>query len=105
MSWFVNEMLTLEKIISDYFKTNMSLEITPQEELNFQQSDVCWLCEASFAKCTAPSICDASFTECENSREKTQQSCLRIPKALRVKFEIAIVLLDTTEEQPILNVT
>ena len=44
VTWFVNEMLTLENIASNYFETNIPLEITPEEE-SFQQSKVCWLCE------------------------------------------------------------
>ena len=43
--WFVNRMLTLEKIASKYFKTNLELEITPQEEESFQLAEECWLCE------------------------------------------------------------
>ena len=38
-------MLTLENIASNYFETNIPLEITPEEEESFQQSKVCWLCE------------------------------------------------------------
>ena len=45
VTWFVNEMLTLEKIANIYFETNISLEITPEEEESFQLSKVCWLCE------------------------------------------------------------
>ena len=45
VKWFVNEMLTLEKIANFYFETNIPLEITPEEEESFQQSKVCWLCE------------------------------------------------------------
>ena len=45
VTWFVNEMLTLENIASNYFETNIPLEITPEEEESFQQSNVCWLCE------------------------------------------------------------
>ena len=45
VTWFVNEMLTLENIASNYFETNLSLEITPEEHQSFQQSKVCWLCE------------------------------------------------------------
>ena len=45
VTWFVNEMLTLENIASNYFKTNLPLEITPEEHQSFQQSKVCWLCE------------------------------------------------------------
>ena len=45
VTWFVNEMLTLEKIANIYFETNILLEITPEEEESFKQSKVCWLCE------------------------------------------------------------
>ena len=45
VAWFVNEMLTLENIASNYFETNLELEITPQEEKSFQQSTICWLRE------------------------------------------------------------
>ena len=38
-------MLTLEKIASKYFKTNLELQITPQEEESFQFAEQCWLCE------------------------------------------------------------
>ena len=42
-------MLTLENIASEYFETNIPLEITPQEggasQESFQQAKVCWLCE------------------------------------------------------------
>ena len=43
--WFVNKMITLEKIASKYFKTNLELQITPQEEESFQLAEECWLCE------------------------------------------------------------
>ena len=45
VTWFVNEMLTLENIASNYFETNLEIEITPEEHQSFQQSKVCWLCE------------------------------------------------------------
>ena len=45
VEWFVNEMLTLENIASNFFEPNLELEITPQEEESFQQSAICWLCE------------------------------------------------------------
>ena len=49
VEWFVNEMLTLENIASNYFETNLELKITPQEGVasqeSFQQSTICWFCE------------------------------------------------------------
>ena len=41
-------MLTLENIASNYFETNLELEITKEKE-SFQQSKVCWPCGGSFA--------------------------------------------------------
>ena len=46
--WFVNEMFNLEKIASNYFKTNLELGITPQEEESFKLAEECWLCEEPF---------------------------------------------------------
>ena len=49
VTWFVNKLLTLEQIASNYFETNLPLEMTPEEGVasqeSFQQSKVCWLCE------------------------------------------------------------
>ena len=47
-------MLTLEKIASGFFKTNTPLQTTLQREVKIQQSEVCWLCKASFAECEEP---------------------------------------------------
>ena len=49
-TWFVNRMLTLEKIANNYFKTNLELQITPQEEESFQLAEECWLCEQPFTE-------------------------------------------------------
>ena len=38
-------MLTLEKIASEFFESNIPLEMTPEDEESFQQSTICWLCE------------------------------------------------------------
>ena len=43
--WFVKEMLILEQEANKYFKTNLELQITPQEEESFQLAEECWLCE------------------------------------------------------------
>ena len=45
--WFVKEMLKFELEANKYFKTNLELQITPEEEESFQQSNICWLCENS----------------------------------------------------------
>ena len=47
VTWFVNEMLTLEKIASEYFETNIPLEIEEgvASQESFKQSTICWLCE------------------------------------------------------------
>ena len=45
-TWFLNRMLTLEKIASKYFKTNLELEKSQEEEeVQFQLAEECWLCE------------------------------------------------------------
>ena len=47
VAWFVNEMLTLEKIASENFETNIPLEIEEgvASQESFQHSTICWLCE------------------------------------------------------------
>ena len=43
-------MLIIDKDASNYFKTNLELQITPQEEEQFQQSTICWLCKQPFTE-------------------------------------------------------
>ena len=43
--WFVKEMVILEQEANKYFKTNLELQITSQEEESFQLAEECWLCE------------------------------------------------------------
>ena len=43
--WFVKEMLILEQEANKYFRTNLELQTTPQEEESFQLAEECWLCE------------------------------------------------------------
>ena len=51
IKWFVNKMLTLEKIASKYFKTNLELEMSQEEEeVQFEQAEECWLCEQPFTE-------------------------------------------------------
>ena len=38
VTWFVNEMLTLENIASNYFETNLELERTTEEGVASQES-------------------------------------------------------------------
>ena len=47
-------MLTLEHEAKTYFKINIPLEMTPEQEIQIQQSTICWLCEASFAESEEP---------------------------------------------------
>ena len=65
---FVNEMLTLEELASEYFETNIPLEITPEEEESFQQSKVCWMCENPLGDGEA-----TPEATCEATREATQK--------------------------------
>ena len=43
VKWFVDKKMTVEKIANNYFKTNLELQITPQEQVLFQEAKVCWL--------------------------------------------------------------
>ena len=43
--WFIKEMLKLEQEANKYFKTNLELQITAQEEESFKLAEECWLCE------------------------------------------------------------
>ena len=45
---FVNEMLTLQHEANMHFKTNIPLQMTSEEEQQFEQSIICWLCEEPF---------------------------------------------------------
>ena len=77
VEWFVNGMLTLENIASNYFETNLELEITPQEEESFQQLPYAGFVNKHYAKIHSV-----------------------IPKVLlMIKFEIRIILQASTEEQ------
>ena len=48
--WFVKEMLKLELEANKYFKTNLELQITSQEEESFKLAEECWLCEEPFTE-------------------------------------------------------
>ena len=48
--WFVKEMLILEQEANKYFKTNLELQITPEEEESFKLAEECWLCEEPFTE-------------------------------------------------------
>ena len=45
VTWVVNEMLTLEKVASNYFETDIPLDEGVASQESFQQSTICWLCE------------------------------------------------------------
>ena len=48
VEWFVNEMIKLEHMVSNYFKTNKPLGMSPEEE-DFEQTTFYWLCEGDFS--------------------------------------------------------
>ena len=53
VAWFVNEILILGKIASEFhFETKIPLEMTPEEEESFQQSTIYWLRENPFGEDT-----------------------------------------------------
>ena len=43
--WFVKELLILEQEANKYFKTNLELEMSQEEQVQFEQAEECWLCE------------------------------------------------------------
>ena len=51
VKWFVYEMLTLEHEANKYFKIKIPLKMAPEEEVQFQQSTICWLCEGFLLDC------------------------------------------------------
>ena len=48
VEWFVDEMLTLQREANKYFETNKPLEMSPEEQEQFEQSTICWICENPF---------------------------------------------------------
>ena len=56
VEWFVNENLKLEHRVSDYLKTNKPLELSPEEEEQFEQTTSCWLCEEPFSSSDTVSL-------------------------------------------------
>ena len=54
-------MFIIEKFASNYFRTDLQLHRTPQEEVKFQQSTVCWPCEEPFGSLIYES-CESSHT-------------------------------------------
>ena len=43
--WFVKEMLKIEQEANNYFKSNIEVQITPQEEESVLLAEECWFCE------------------------------------------------------------
>ena len=49
VDWFVDEIIKLENKMNFYFKnTNVELNMLPEDEYNFENSDKCWFCELPF---------------------------------------------------------
>ena len=42
---FVHEIFEIEKKAREYFDTSIDLKMTPQNEIDFNNSDICWLCD------------------------------------------------------------
>ena len=47
-------MLILEQEANEYFKTNLELQITPEEEESLKLAEECWLCEQPFTEYEQP---------------------------------------------------
>ena len=49
VDWFVGEIIKLENKMNFHFKnTNVELNMLPEDEYNFENSDKCWFCELPF---------------------------------------------------------
>ena len=83
VKWLVKEMWTLEKNAINYFKTNLELQITPQEEEKFQEAKVCWLCGASFAVPGAPCVCEKPFDSLTQNATEGIEGALRALRKVR----------------------
>ena len=70
---FVNEMLTLEKIASACFETNIPLEMTPKEEDSFQQSTLCCLREKALRDSPLSDTLSASGEEVRDHDHLTEK--------------------------------
>ena len=62
VKWFVTEMCNLEKLSSDFFKSNIPISrskdplgfvMSPEEEEQIEESTTCWLCQEPFDADTA----------------------------------------------------
>ena len=61
VNWFVNQMLELHYTANEYFKRNITLNLSPEEEEQFQLAEACWLCGKPFSV----SKSNVSFKSCE----------------------------------------
>ena len=65
-------MLTLEHEVEKHFKINIPLKMTPEEEVQFQQSTICWLCENPLGD-TQSARSFASGDECRDQENTEEQ--------------------------------
>ena len=45
---FVNDIFEIEKKASEYYLTNLPIIMSKQNEIDFKNSNVCWLCDKPF---------------------------------------------------------
>ena len=97
VTWFVKEMLTLENIASNYFETNLPLEITPEEGVasqeSFQQSKVCWLCENPLGEDTVRDHDHLTGKYRGAAHNKCNLNCKKSQVRLFLSFSIVSVVM------------
>ena len=66
---FVNDIFEIEKKSSEYYLTNLPINMSEQNEIDFKNSDVCWLCDKMFIKCLNQENCEQYNCECKKVKD------------------------------------
>ena len=67
---FVDEIFEIENKAIEYFKTNLKINISNEEEIDFQNSKECWLCDKKFLECEFQKCeCENDKCECKKVRD------------------------------------
>ena len=65
---FIKDLFEIEKKAREYFDNNFELKMTPQNKIDFQNSDKCWLCDKKFEMCKDLN-CKNNKCECKKVRD------------------------------------
>ena len=70
VNWFVYQMLVLQATASEYFRRNIPIDISPEEQQIKQFTEECWLCEEPFSSSVDFSkSCEKLFEDHEKMSE------------------------------------